>query len=153
MGLLIPRSWRRQIFNESAKATPRSRFWYFVNRFVAGLGAFLVVYAISLTHPAMVNAIAGVRFGIIFLGVYLLTRFKPSWLQEDFRGWQLATKIFATCLVIAGLAIASIFGKNTGSGTSPAAMQIRPQNSAPLSRSVDSGCRQVACALSFPPTQ
>ena len=124
MALLIPPSWRRQIFAESGRGTPRNRFWYFFNRFLSGLGAFLVVYAISLTHPAMVNAISGVRFVVIFLGAFLLTRLKPSWLKEDFSGWQLATKMFATCLVVAGLAVASLSGGAKGTGSSPAAMHL-----------------------------
>lgn len=108
MALLIPRAWRRQIFSESSKDNPRNRFWYFVNRFVAGVGAFLVVYAISLTYPAMVDAISGVRYAVIFVGALLISNLKPRWLKEDFRGWQLATKIAATSLVVAGLALASV---------------------------------------------
>lgn len=121
MALLIPPSWRQQIFAESGQDNPRNRFWYFVNRFLSGLGAFLVVYAISRTYPAMVNAISGARFAVIFLGAYLLTRLKPSWLKEDFGGWQLATKTFATALVIAGLAVTSLSGGAKGTGSSSAA--------------------------------
>jgi drug/metabolite transporter (DMT)-like permease len=124
MALLIPPSWRQQIFAESGQDNPRNRFWYFVNRFLSGLGAFLVVYAISLTHPAMVNAISGVRFAVIFLGAFLLTRLKPSWLKEDFSGGQLATKTLATALVIAGLAVTSLTGGAKGTGSSPAAMRL-----------------------------
>lgn len=116
MALLIPPSWRRQIFRETAHDDPSNRFWYFVNRFLAGLGAFLVVYAISLTQPALVNAIAGVRFVVIFLGAYLLTTLKPEWLKEDFSGWQLVTKAATTALVIAGLAVAGLSGGKTGGG-------------------------------------
>ncbi|MGA9884346.1 MAG: EamA family transporter [Candidatus Acidiferrales bacterium] len=122
MALLIPPSWRKQIFAESGQDSPRNRFWYFVNRFVAGLGSFLVVYAISLTHPDLVTAISGVRFGVIFIGAYLLTKLKPSWLSEDFSGWQLTTKTFATCLVVAGLAITSLSGGSKSAGGSPAAI-------------------------------
>jgi hypothetical protein len=54
LALLIPPSWRRQIFEESEEAPPRSRFWYMVNRFSAGVGSFLVVFAVSRTRPAVV---------------------------------------------------------------------------------------------------
>ncbi|MGH9717760.1 MAG: hypothetical protein ACRD4R_13675 [Candidatus Acidiferrales bacterium] len=122
MSLLIHPSWRRQIFKETAHDNPSNRLWYFVNRFLAGFGAFLVVYAISLTQPAMVNAIAGVRFVVIFIGAYLLTKLRPMWLKEDFRGWQLATKSFATALVVAGLAIAGLSGGTQGGGGGPTAV-------------------------------
>lgn len=147
MALLIPGSWRRQIFAESGQDNPRNRFWYFVNRFMSGIGAFLVVYAISLTHPAMVNAISGVRFGVIFIGAYLLTRLRPSWLQEDFHGWQLGTKTFATCLIVAGLAIASISGKGKATGGTPAAITIPGSHSASLKIGAVSARRWISHML------
>ncbi len=116
VSLLIPPSWRKQIFESSGGAEPRSKFWYFVNRFLAGVGSFLVVYAISRTHPDLVSAISGVRYAIIFLGALLLTEFKPQWLKEDFQGLQLITKIAGTCLVIAGVAIAGVSGNASGGG-------------------------------------
>jgi drug/metabolite transporter (DMT)-like permease len=122
VSLLIPPSWRKQIFAGSGGAEPRSRFGYFVNRFVAGVGSFLVVYAISRTYPDLVSAISGVRYAIIFLGALFLTEFRPQWLKEDFRGVQLMTKVVGTCLVIAGVAIAGISG-GAGSG-GPAVIMI-----------------------------
>jgi drug/metabolite transporter (DMT)-like permease len=119
MALLIRRSWRAQIFAESGQDEPSNRFWYFVNRFISGVGSFLIFYAISLTHPAVVSAIAGVRYAVIFVGALLLTKVKPRWLKEDFRGWQLATKAVATGLVIAGVVLVGISGRGQASaGTS-----------------------------------
>jgi len=108
MAILIPRSWRRQILEESAHDEPRNRFWYFVNRFVSGVGSFLIFYAISLTHPAIVDAISGVRYVVIFVGAILLTKFKPDWLREGFHGGQLLTKSIATALVVAGLVLVGL---------------------------------------------
>jgi len=124
MLLLVPPRWRRQIFVESEKAEPRSRFWYFVNRFVSGVGSFLIFYAIDLAHPAVVDAISGVRYAIIFLGAYGLTRLYPRWLQENFRGWTLAGKALATLLIVAGLVFLGLSGKGQNSG--PAARGDRP---------------------------
>src|SRR5579884_4212290 len=117
--LLIRPSWRKQIFAESGQDNPRNRFWYFVNRFVSGVGSFLVFYAISLAHPALVDAISGVRYAIIFMGALVLTRVRPDWLRENFRGWQLTTKIVATCLVIAGLVL--VDRNNSGTARNPTA--------------------------------
>jgi len=100
--LLIP-SWRRQILDTSEHADPRSRSWYFVNRFVNGLGSFLVYYAISLAAPAIVDAITGVRYVIIFIGAWLLTRWHPDWLKEQFTGRVLVAKVTGTALIIVGL--------------------------------------------------
>jgi len=125
VSLLIPPSWRKQIFQSSGGAESRSKFWYFVNRFVAGVGSFLVVYAISRTYPDLVSAISGVRYAIIFLGALLLTEFRPQWLKEDFQGLQLITKVVGTCLVIAGVAIAGISGGASAGG--PAGMVMIPK--------------------------
>lgn len=114
--LLIPAAWRRQIFAKSSRGKPRNRFWYFVNRFMAGVGSFLVYYAISLENPAVVDAITGVRYAIIFVGALLLTRIKPKWLKEDFGGWTLAGKTAATLLVVAGLVLLGLKGGDSGGG-------------------------------------
>jgi len=118
LGLLMRSSWRRQIFAESSEDEPSNRFWYFVNRFLSGVGSFLIFYAISLTHPAIVDAISGVRYAIIFLGAILLTRFRPDWLKEGFSGWQLLTKTIATALVVAGLVLV---GRSSGGRRASAA--------------------------------
>jgi len=114
MALLVPPSWRKQIFVHSEEAPPRSKIGYMMNRGLAGLGSFLVVFAISRTSPAMVEAISGVRYVIIFLGAYAITKWKPSWFKEDFRGWVLLAKVVATGLVIAGLVLVGLHGGHGG---------------------------------------
>jgi drug/metabolite transporter (DMT)-like permease len=116
MALLAPASWRRQIFQYSEQAPPKSRFWYMVNRFTAGVGSFLLAFAVSRTSPVLVNAISGVRYVIIFIAAYAITRWKPSWFREDFRKWPLIAKATATCLVIAGLALIGLGGGSAGGG-------------------------------------
>jgi drug/metabolite transporter (DMT)-like permease len=116
MLLLVRSSWRQQIFSESAEDNPRNRFWYFVNRFVSGVGSFLIFYAISLAHPALVDSISGVRYAIIFIGALMLTKLKPSWLKENFHAWQMFTKAAATCLVVAGLILVGGSGATKGKG-------------------------------------
>ena len=128
LALLIHPRWRKQIFSESGQDDPRNRFWYFVNRFASGVGSFLMFYAISLTHPAIVDAISGVRYAVIFLGALLLTKIRPEWLKESFNGWQLITKTVATALVVAGLVVVGITGGNKGNAGTPAAEFIRRQD-------------------------
>lgn len=118
MLLLVRRRWRRQIFVYSEHAEPSSRFWYFVNRFISGVGSFLIFYAIDLAHPAVVDAISGVRYAIIFVAAYGLTRLRPRWLQENFQGWTLVGKSLATLLIVAGLVLLGLSGKGRNSGPS-----------------------------------
>jgi len=124
--LLVRPSWRQQIFAESGQDTPRNRFWYFVNRFLSGVGSFLIFYAISRANPALVDSISGVRYAIIFVGALLLTKLKPLWLKEDFRRWEMITKLTATCLVVAGLVIIGRSSENKGnSSDSSSRLRIR----------------------------
>ncbi len=114
MMLLLRPRWRQQIFQQSEEAPPRSKLWYFVNRFMAGVGSFLIFVAISKGSPAIVDAIAGVRYAIIFLGAYLVTRMKPEWLQEDFHRPVFIGKSVATGVIAAGLVLVGIGGQQTG---------------------------------------
>jgi drug/metabolite transporter (DMT)-like permease len=122
MALLLCPSWRRQIFQHSEEAPPRSRLWYFVNRFISGVGSFLIFLAISRAHPAIVDAISGVRYVIIFLGALLLTRCKPDWLKEDFGHRALIGKCVATGIIVAGLVLVGL-GNNRGGGASAGLLQ------------------------------
>jgi drug/metabolite transporter (DMT)-like permease len=118
LGLLIRGSWRKQIFESSGNAEPRNRFWYFVNRFMAGVGSFLLFYAISRTSPALVDAITGLRYVLIFLGAYGITRLRPAWLRENFAGPVLAGKVVATAMVVAGLVLVGIRSNGESGGAS-----------------------------------
>lgn len=116
MALLIPPSWRRQIFEKSEQSPPRSRVGYFLNRFLAGVGSFLVVFAVSRANPAVVEAISGVRYVVIFVAAYAITQWRPSWFQENFTRRALWIKVIATSLVIVGLVLVGMHG---GGGAGP----------------------------------
>jgi len=118
MALLAPPGWRKQIFAQSEEAPPRSKFWYMVNRFMAGVGSFLVVFAVSRASPTVVEAISGVRYVIIFLGAYGITLWRPQWFCEDFGRRALTLKAVATCLVVAGLVLFGLEGGKAGAGPS-----------------------------------
>jgi drug/metabolite transporter (DMT)-like permease len=110
MALLLRPLWRRQILEYSEHASTKSKEGYFTNRFVSGVGSFLIFVAISKANPAMVDAIAGLRYAIVFVGAFLLTRIKPNLLREDFRRHTLIGKTVATGLVAAGLALLAVVG-------------------------------------------
>jgi drug/metabolite transporter (DMT)-like permease len=144
--LLVRRKWRRQIFRKEKKRhDPEERrewFWYFVNRFLNGLGSFLVFYAISLTRPAVVDAITGVRYVVIFAVSYGLTLLRPRLLREDFSGAVLFGKTVATGLVVAGLVLIGLQGGGAESQstqlqrkavTTAAALRRMPPESPPPS--------------------
>jgi uncharacterized membrane protein len=119
--LLIRKSWRVEIFKGSANGSGRpgelagsARFWYFVNRFLSGVGSLGIFYAIKLSNPAIVDAISGVRYIVIFLGAYLLTRIHSDWLSEEFEGRSLFWKTAATMVVVAGLVYVGLGEQKNG---------------------------------------
>jgi len=114
--LLIPPSWRKQITHPAQRPQPRNRISYFMNRLMAGLGAFLVVVAVSRTNPALVEAISGTRYVVVFLGAYAITRWRPQWFKEDFTTRALLIKTVGTVLVVAGLVLAGLHGGHGGHG-------------------------------------
>jgi drug/metabolite transporter (DMT)-like permease len=116
--LLVPPSWRKQVFEHSEQAPPSSKFWYMFNRFTAGVGSFLVVFAVSKASPSIVTAISGVRYVIIFVLAYAITRWMPRWFRENFTRPVLLAKSLATALIVAGLVLAGLQGGPSASGPS-----------------------------------
>jgi uncharacterized membrane protein len=118
--LLTRKSWRVEIFKGSGdgggsgELAGSARFWYFVNRFLSGVGSLGIFYAIKLSNPAIVDAISGVRYIVIFLGAYLLTRIRSDWLSEEFEGRSLFWKTAATMVVVAGLVYVGLGERKSG---------------------------------------
>jgi uncharacterized membrane protein len=110
MALLLRPAWRRDIFKHSEEAAPRSKAGYMINRFLAGIGSFLVVFAISKASPSVVEAIAGVRYVIIFVCAYAITQWRPSWFRENFGRRALIVKAVGTGFVVAGLILVGLHG-------------------------------------------
>ena len=119
--LLLRPSWRTQILRQARTISHSSRIRYLANRVLSGLGSILTYVAISQTHPALIDAIAGIRYVIVFAGTYLITRLRPQWLHEQFSRTAVVTKSIATALVIAGLAVVGLSAmRGKRAGTRPA---------------------------------
>jgi drug/metabolite transporter (DMT)-like permease len=116
MALLLRSTWRRQIFKNSEEAPARSKAGYMMNRLVAGVGSFLVVFAVSHISPAMVEAISGVRYVLVFIGAYAITHLRPQWFSEDFSRRASLIKALGTGLVVAGLILVGLHGGHSGPG-------------------------------------
>lgn len=135
LALLIPPSWRKQIFERSKTAPPKRKLSYMTNRFLAGVGSFLVVFAISRANPAIVEAISGVRYVIIFIGALAISFLRPDWFKEDFSGRVLAAKLTATGLIVAGLAVLGLHSGESGGRAELDAPFLQPCTSMEARRS------------------
>lgn len=94
--LLLRKSFRQRIFSSSRQAKTKYHFLYFANRAYAGAGSILVYFAISLAHPAIVDATQSLKYIVIFFCAWLL-------LKERFKGKILAGKIIATIFIAFGI--------------------------------------------------
>lgn len=91
------KGFRQRIFNaKTAGISSRNKIFYFGNRAYAALGSILIYWAISLTHPALVDATQSFKYVVIFLVAWLF-------LAEHFKGKMLFGKLAATALVSVGL--------------------------------------------------
>lgn len=93
--LLIPHL-RKKVLRLSAESSGGERGLYVANTVYAGVGSALVNVAISLAHPALVDATQSFKYVVIFFAAWL-------WLRERFEGKILWGKITATVFVLAGL--------------------------------------------------
>jgi len=91
------RALRVRVLKSTHESTGTNRTLYLTNRFYAGIGGILGVWAIALGHPALVDASAGLKYVVIFLGAWLL-------LRESFHGKVLFIKLTAAILIVGGLA-------------------------------------------------
>jgi len=100
---------RKQIFADSKGTSSRHGIQYFGNRILAAAGSFLIFYSISLEdRPAVVEAIAGLRYAIIFVFAYILWKLDYKELKDKFSGWTFTLKIIATIFIVVGLGILAL---------------------------------------------
>ncbi|MEK7608165.1 MAG: DMT family transporter [Patescibacteria group bacterium] len=99
--LLLP-SLRRDIFHHTKSAPSEHRFLYLGNRFLAGIGAFLIFFAISKSNPPLIEALSGLGYVVVFILAAFLTRFYPHILEEKMSRLSHRTRILGIALILVG---------------------------------------------------
>lgn len=94
--MLGNQAFRLHIIKNHTHILSRHRVWYLVNRFYAGIGSIIAAFAISLAHPALVDATQGFRYVIIFIMSVWVLRERGS--RRHF-----FIKICALIVMIAGI--------------------------------------------------
>ncbi|MDO8429097.1 MAG: hypothetical protein Q7S88_00525, partial [Candidatus Daviesbacteria bacterium] len=72
------------------------------------LGGFLLAYAISLNNPAIINALAGVQYIFVLLGVLLLSKKLQHLLEENLTSRAIRQKILGATVICLGLGILAL---------------------------------------------
>jgi hypothetical protein len=83
----------------------------------------------------LVEAITGLRYVVIFLGAYGITKLHSAWLSEDFSGSVLVGKTAATALVVAGLVLLGLNSEQESGVSQMWVIQVR-NRSIPYSESM-----------------
>ncbi len=76
-----------------------------VDKILAVIGVIAIQYAIAIGSVTMVNAMSGLQYGLMFVFIYLLTKFLPKVFKEYFTKKELLVQTIALVLVIFGSAL------------------------------------------------
>lgn len=76
-----------------------------LNKVMAGLASFFIIYAIKLGNVSVINALSGVQFVFLILFALIFSRKLPEYFRETTRGRAVLQKTIATAIIVAGLAL------------------------------------------------
>src|SRR3989344_2483273 len=97
-------SWRGEIFTSfSQLKKPSGGIYLILNKLLGAFGALAIYFAISKNTAALVSALQGFQFAIVFILVFLFSFFWPKIIKESFTSRELAEKLCGILLISAGL--------------------------------------------------
>lgn len=86
------------------KEKNKNKNWLIVlNKTFGIVGVFLVQLAIAIGSVSIINAMAGVQFGLLIILVALLSRFYPKILKEEYSKLEIVQEIIAVVVIGVGL--------------------------------------------------
>ena len=100
----IPPLWRGEIlvsFSQIKK--PSGGVFLILNKLLGAFGSLAIYFAISKNTAALVSALQGFQFAIVFILVFLFSFFWPKIIKESFTSRELAEKLCGILLISAGL--------------------------------------------------
>lgn len=103
--LLFPSVWKsfgRKEKKPKTYAKKHSLFIIFSNKITSILAVILLQYAMSIGSVTIVGAMSGVQFVLMFIMIYLLTKFVPKIFKEYFTKREIILEIIALIFVIIG---------------------------------------------------
>lgn len=106
--LLNPTNWK-SLLNELSQPKMQTNFLFIFSQVLGGLSSILInlAFAISSGVTAVINALQGLQYVFLLMGVVILSKFFPKILQEKLDIITLIQKSFATTLIIIGIIILS----------------------------------------------
>ena len=102
--LLIP-SLRKSIFSSSKKVSKKTGVVFISNKIIGGVASVLISYAVAIGNPLFVNALEGIKYVFVLALVYIISRFNPMILQEQFSRVVIIRKLISIILIFIGLVV------------------------------------------------
>lgn len=96
---------KQQKSNEEKNKSKNTIALVGANKILGVVGALLIQYAIAIGSVTIVNAMAGIQYVFVFIGILLLTKFFPTILSEYVTRREIQVEVFALLLVIIGSAL------------------------------------------------
>ncbi len=82
---------------------PSGGVFLILNKLLGAFGSLAIYFAISKNTAALVSALQGFQFAIVFILVFLFSFFWPKIIKESFTSRELAEKLCGILLISAGL--------------------------------------------------
>jgi drug/metabolite transporter (DMT)-like permease len=104
--LLLFSKLRREIFSfnrQASKVSGKNLLILAVNKGLAAVYFIGMNIAIALTSATIVNALSGLQYVLLFVLIYLISRFAPRIFREKFTKLELARQVVAMVLIGVGL--------------------------------------------------
>lgn len=100
--LLSPAVWRSWKKKKTSPKKAAGIYLIFINKAISILAVILIQYAAAIGSVAVVFALAGLQYAFLFLGVLLLSKYKPRWFKEDTTTKELVVQGIAVVLLLVG---------------------------------------------------
>lgn len=102
----IPSVWRALMSQAKTKKQKEKRragiVLVVITKLLGVAGVVLIQLAIALGSVTIVNALVGVQYALMFLFIYLLTLFLPSFFKEEFTKREIVVQSCAILLIVIG---------------------------------------------------
>ena len=105
--LLLMPSNRKLIFNMTKKVGVKMGGLFIANKTLAGFAFLMLNYAIAIGNITLVNALEGVKYIFLLLLVFIISKFRPTILQEETTFFVLLQKTIAIALIFLGILLLS----------------------------------------------
>ena len=79
----------------------------FASKALGAVSLVLIQYSIALGSVTIINALAGIQYALMFIFIYLLTRFFPRLFKEYFTRRELLVESGSIILMVIGLFLLS----------------------------------------------